>query len=93
MENTPINESINALREQINLIDSQILSLIEQRENCVLQIGTLKKQQFDPPVFFVPEREKEIIDRIEKNYKGKLPACVIGSIFQTIIFHCRELQK
>lgn len=81
------------MRAKIDSIDLEILSLIEKREHCVMQIAEIKKQLSDPPVYYVPEREREIISRIEKNYQGHFAPGVIGSIFQMIILNCRMLQK
>ena len=86
-------ESLESVRAKIDDIDSEILSLIEKREHCVIQIANIKKQLSDFPAYYVPERELEIISRVEKNYKGNFAPGVIGGIFQIIIQNCRILQK
>lgn len=87
------NESIESIRAKIDAIDSEILSLIEARERCVIQIGNIKKHLSDPPVYYVPEREQAILSRIEKTYQGHFSSDVIRSIFQIIILNCRLLQQ
>lgn len=87
------NELLKSIRAKIDIIDSEILSLIEKRERCVIQIADIKKQLSDTPVYYVPERELEIISRIEKTYKGNFAPGVISNIFQMIILNCRLLQK
>ncbi len=92
-KNPLLDESIDSLREKIDAIDSAILSLIEERERCAIQIGKIKKSQHNPPVYYVPEREQAIIASIEKNYKGNFSLDAIRHIFQIIILNCRLLQR
>jgi chorismate mutase/prephenate dehydratase len=85
--------SIDLIRTKIDAIDSEIVSLIEKRERCAIEIAKIKKQISDPPVFYVPEREQEIISRIAKTYKGNFSPDVIVDIFKIIILNCRLLQN
>lgn len=88
-----MKSSIEAIRMQIDVIDNRIASLIEQREQYVLQLANIKRTLNKSPIYYDPAREKEIIERVKKNYKGKLPAQAIEEIFKTLILHCRLMQE
>lgn len=85
--------AIEEIRAQIDVIDHHIISLIEQREQCVRQLANIKRTLSKNPVYYDPAREKEIIERVKKIYKGSLPAQVIEEIFKTLILHCRLMQE
>lgn len=87
------DESLESMRAKIDAIDSEILSLIEARERCAIQIWSIKKHLSHPPVYYVPEREQAILSRIEKTYQGHFSPDMIRSIFEIIILNCRLLQK
>ena len=52
------------IREEIDSIDSELISLLESRLNLSLQIGKLKKKM-DKDLYDV-EREAEILKRIDE---------------------------
>ena len=66
-----LNQSLDALRDDIDQIDDAILDLIQKRENCVIEIAKIKQALSDSPQYYVPEREKAIIDRLTKKYHGR----------------------
>lgn len=86
------NNSLKKWRSEIDHIDDAILALIQKRELCALEIAKIKNAMSDDPQYYVPEREKEILDRIKKNYRGNLSDSTIKHIFQSIIKSCRLLQ-
>jgi chorismate mutase / prephenate dehydratase len=50
------------LRQHIDNLDNQILTLLNQRMQVVKQVGDLKKQT--NALIYRPEREKQILDRL-----------------------------
>ena len=50
------------LREQIDSLDDQILTLLNRRMGVVKMVGDLKKQS--NALIYRPEREKQILDRL-----------------------------
>lgn len=81
---------IDILRKQIDAIDQQLLELFNERARLAQQIGA-EKQQLGLPVF-VPEREQQILDRLQQLNPGPLTASAIREIFTLIIQSCRFLE-
>src|SRR5437870_4712573 len=58
--------TLESLRNNIDALDDQLLTLLNQRMELVRQVGELKRST--NAVIYRPEREKQIIDRLhEKN--------------------------
>jgi chorismate mutase/prephenate dehydratase len=82
---------LKSLREKIDKIDNEILTLLNQRTRAVREIAKLKakaKQEF-----YVPHREKKIVERLLKKNKGPLPSEALRGIFQEILNASRSIQK
>ena len=82
--------NIEELRTKIDKIDSDILSLLNERMNIVHEIGVLKSASNES--VYRPEREKEIIDRLTKISDGKLNIESIKAIFQEIFAAARNIE-
>ena len=69
---------VKDLRDKIDEIDLKILDLIQSRAAHASKIGEFKKESPDfDGVFYKPEREKEIIDRLTKRNSGPLRLSLI----------------
>ncbi len=82
---------LKPLRERIDAIDVQLLALLNQRAQLALEVGTLK-QGFDAPVF-QPEREMQVIARLQKRSQGPLHDAHIAVIWRQIMAAHRALEK
>ncbi len=74
-------------RNQIDLLDRKIISLIQKRTKVVEKVGEYKKEQNLP--ITNPKRESEIYEKIEKNNYGPLSSKALIHIYQNIIYQCR----
>ncbi len=86
MENNKDN-----FRKQIDLIDLQISTLLNERFECVKKIGYLKKQSGLPVTD--EKREFEVLENVTKNFQIAEEKEAIKRIYSTIIQECRNLQK
>lgn len=84
-------EKLSTLRNEIDKIDQQILELINLRAKVAQEVGEVKKKHNLP--IFVPSREKEIFDRLERVNPGPLSNEVIKHIFKEIISACRSIEE
>lgn len=84
-------EELKKLRKQIDQIDETILELINKRALLAKEVGEIKKKNNLP--IFVPSREKEIFERIEKLNKGPLSNDTVKHIFREIISACRSIEE
>lgn len=82
---------LNELRENINKVDLEILELLKKRSEFVEMVGHVKSKNSGK--IYVPEREKQIFDKLIKNNNSKLHSESIISIFTEIISACRSLEK
>ncbi|WP_025763961.1 prephenate dehydratase [Dyadobacter tibetensis] len=79
-----------ALRNKIDDLDNQLLQLLNERMEVVRQVGELKRSS--NAIIYRPEREKQILDRLEKNNSGLLSRAAIDAIFFEIFAVSRNLE-
>jgi chorismate mutase len=83
MENAE-NKILLALRQEIDKIDSQILSLFEQRMRIISEVGRLKTDSNDK--FFIRSaREADMIKNLISKPENPFPKSAIISIWRKII--------
>jgi len=81
---------ISDWRQQIDVLDEQIVRLINQRAEAAQAIGKLK-QGADLPVY-EPKREEAVFERVRRANAGPLSDTEVVDIFQRIIDVMRALQ-
>ena len=80
-----MENKVKDLRDKIDEIDLKILDLIQSRAIHASKIGEIKKESTDfNGIFYKPEREKEIIDRLTKRIDEPLKKNNIRNIFKEI---------
>ena len=84
-----MSEQLKQHRDQIDAIDEQILKLVNARATLARTIGSLK----DDGVIYRPEREAQVLRRLQANNQGPLSADAIGHIFRGVMSNCRALEK
>ncbi|GAB4025181.1 prephenate dehydratase [Spirosoma gilvum] len=82
--------TLESLRNQIDSLDDQLLTLLNQRMDLVRQVGELKRST--NAVIYRPEREKQIIDRLHEQNNGLLNRPAIEAIFLEIFAVSRNLE-
>ncbi|MBF0351044.1 MAG: chorismate mutase [SAR324 cluster bacterium] len=82
--------NLDELRLRIDELDETILRLVNQRAECVREIGQIKRQSNQD--VFVPEREKRIMERLINLNQGPLSDHAVQHIFQQIIETLKTLQ-
>jgi len=84
------SRSLEQLRAEIDAVDTQLLALLTQRAELVVQVGQRKMREARR--VFAPEREKRILQRLEKLNQGPLRRDMLRPIFREIISACRSLE-
>jgi chorismate mutase/prephenate dehydratase len=82
--------SLDELRNRIDEIDDQILALLNERANCSVEVGKLKRSA--NATVYVPDREKKIYDALRAKNQGPLPDQAIRAIYREIISASVALQ-
>jgi chorismate mutase / prephenate dehydratase len=83
-------KELNKLREQLDAIDDELLKLLNRRMGLVAQVGKVKEQSGG--AIYRPEREKSILERLEKNNEGPLNRSAIEALFLEIFAISRNLE-
>jgi len=86
---------LGALREAIDRIDDELLALLERRAAVVQQVGDVKRAR-QMTAFHVPERERAIVERLERAHtaaKGAFPREAIRPVFREIMSACLSLER
>ena len=89
---------LKALREQIDAIDKQLQTLINQRASLAKQVATVKVEDArekggEDPVFYRPEREAQVLRKVKERNEGPLAAEEVAHIFREIMSACLALEK
>jgi len=83
--------TIDALREEIDRLDSELLRIFNERANLALEIGELKKGLALP--VYDPSREKKIFQRMKEENPGPLDDQAIVRLFERVIDESRRLER
>jgi chorismate mutase / prephenate dehydratase len=84
------SEALGVLRLQIDSIDQQLLSLLNQRAKVAEQVGEIKRAEGSP--FFRPDRVAQVIEKIQKANQGPLQNQHVASIWREIMSACLALE-
>lgn len=83
--------TIDDYRKEINLLDSELLRIFNERASLALKIGEIKKQHGIP--VYDPEREKRIFEAISTANPGPLENDAIIRLFERVIDESRRLER
>jgi len=78
-------------RKRIDEIDRQLVKLLNDRSQCAVEIGHLKKKLNVPA--WQPQREAEILRNVAKANEGPLDDGAIRRLFERIIDEARSLER
>jgi chorismate mutase-like protein len=78
-------------RKRIDEIDQQLVKLLNERSQCAVEIGHIKKRLMLPA--WHPEREMEILRNVVKSNSGPLDDAAIRRLFERIIDEARSLER
>ena len=79
------------LRRRIDQIDDQLMKLLNARSACAVEIGRIKRRLGLP--VYQPDREKWILDRVERNNPGPLDSNALRRVFERVIDESRRLER
>jgi chorismate mutase/prephenate dehydratase len=84
------DDELAALRVAIDTIDDRLLDLLNERGRLVAKVAESKQLVGRP--FYVPLRERAIVDRLQSQNPGPFPTSAIRPVFQEIISACLSLE-
>jgi len=77
-------------RKELDFLDQTLLTLLNRRLRITRKIGKIKKGIGKK--IYDAQREKEILDRLQRNNKGPLREGDLEKLFTTIMKVCRKSQ-
>ena len=85
---------LEALRENIDRIDQEMLALINDRANYALRVAETKvaASEDTPPVFYRPDREARVLRNLASINPGPMSSANITMIFRQIMSACLALE-
>lgn len=76
------------LRDEIDALDQEVLSRLNQRAELAHRIGEIKRGNI-----YRPEREAQVLRRLADENAGPLPDVAVGRIFREIMSACLALEQ
>ena len=83
------NSDLSKIRDKIDSLDNQILSLLNNRAELAIQAGQAKKDS----IKYKPARESAILKRVMDLNEGPLEAQQVKNVFNEIISSCRSTES
>lgn len=88
----PLNEQLQALRQQIDAADSELVQLLLRRRELVAQVGVIKRAAGQP--LYVPEREQQMLQlRRQQAQQAGLSADLIEDVLRRVIRESYQQQQ
>ncbi len=84
-------KELDKLRNEIDKTDMEILRLLNERARLAIDIGKIKKEE--KLAAHVPQREREIYERLEKENKGPFPNEALRVVFREIMSASLALEQ
>ncbi len=85
-------QSLERLRQAIDKIDDQLLTLISDRARCAQQVAEVKRSAGDHS-FYRPEREIQVLRTIMEKNPGPLENEEVARLFREIMSACLALEE
>ena len=97
MNEGPMNEKLAgelaAVRQQIDALDAQLLALLNQRARYAQEVGAIKQRHGEGGVIYRPEREAQVLQRIQAMNPGPLPNESVTWFFREVMSACLSLEQ
>ncbi|MBX2825418.1 MAG: prephenate dehydratase [Gammaproteobacteria bacterium] len=90
--------SLSEIREEIDRIDEELLTLITQRAQCSLQVADIKNAEKAPGdtteiLYYRPEREAQILRKMQSLNQGPLDNETVARFYREIISASLALEQ
>lgn len=81
---------LKKLRNKIDAIDAEILGLLNKRAGVILDVGKIKRKS--KSAIYVPEREKDVYDKLVAKNKGPVSNDAVKAIFREVMSSALSLE-
>ena len=91
VEEEPLEESLETLRQKIDTIDRELVALLEKRMDTVTKIGQVRKEENQ--AVYDAKREQQVLDKVVSLLKNKGYKETITDTYVDLMKHSREYQN
>src|SRR5699024_7774600 len=84
--------TLEELRQQIDGVDEQLQTLLNQRASLAKQVGEVKIANNDL-VFYRPEREAQVLRNVKERNQGPLDNETVARLFREVMSACLALEE
>jgi chorismate mutase/prephenate dehydratase len=91
--NQDFDQQLLSLRNEIDEIDSKLVALINHRARCAQKAGELKAHFDGGSISYRPEREAEVLRRVQQLNSGPLPDENLAVLFRELMSACLSLEQ
>jgi chorismate mutase/prephenate dehydratase len=86
-------QQLGKIREQIDTLDGQIQTLLNQRAEAAMEVARIKLATDPNAVFYRPEREAQVLRNVQARNQGPLSDETIARLFREIMSACLALER
>lgn len=88
-----LQKALAGVRADIDRIDGDILRLLNERARCAQRVGEIKAEFGDAGFIYRPEREAQVLRRLQEVNPGPLPNENITFFFREVMSACLSLEQ
>ena len=91
--NDELKKKLADVRGEIDAIDAQLLDLLNRRARCAQNVGEIKAAHGEEGFIYRPEREAQVLRRIQEMNAGPLPDESVTWLFREVMSACLSLER
>lgn len=88
-----LQQALSGVRADIDRIDGEMLRLLNERARCAQKVGEIKAEFGDAGFIYRPEREAQVLRRLQDVNPGPLPNENITFFFREVMSACLSLEE
>jgi chorismate mutase/prephenate dehydratase len=88
-----LQKALAGVRTEIDGIDAELLRLLNQRARCAQKVGEIKAEHGDAGYIYRPEREAQVLRRLQEQNPGPLLGENITFFFREVMSACLSLEQ
>jgi chorismate mutase/prephenate dehydratase len=88
-----LQKALAGVRADIDRIDGELLKLLNERARCAQKVGEIKAEHGEAGHIYRPEREAQVLRRLQDANPGPLPGENITFFFREVMSACLSLEE
>ncbi len=88
-----LTQALAGVRADIDRIDGELLKLLNERARCAQKVGEIKAEHGAAGHIYRPEREAQVLRRLQETNPGPLPGENITFFFREVMSACLSLEE